>query len=55
LFVEGCMSYLRYLCLLAHSGVQHILCCFFALLWPRDKESGGHINLPLFVRPDIDI
>jgi len=23
------MSYLRYLCLLAHSGVQHILCCVF--------------------------
>ena len=21
------MSYLRYLCLFAHSGVQHILCC----------------------------
>ena len=25
------MSYLRYLCLLAHSGVQYILCCVFAL------------------------
>ena len=25
------MSYLRYLCSLAHSGVQHILCCVFAL------------------------
>jgi hypothetical protein len=24
------MSYLRYLCLFAHSGVQHILCCVFA-------------------------
>ena len=24
------MSYLHYLCLLAYSGVQHILCCFFA-------------------------
>ena len=23
------MSYLRYLCLLAHSDVQHILCCVF--------------------------
>ena len=21
------MSYLRYLCLFVHSGVQHILCC----------------------------
>ena len=25
------MSYLRYLCLFANSGVQHILCCVFAL------------------------
>jgi hypothetical protein len=22
-----CMSYLRYVCLFTHSGVQHILCC----------------------------
>jgi hypothetical protein len=28
LFVGGIMSYLRYLCLFTHSGVQHILCCF---------------------------
>jgi hypothetical protein len=27
--VGGLMSYLRYLPLLAHSGVQHILCCVF--------------------------
>jgi hypothetical protein len=27
LFVGRFMSYLRYLCLLAHSGVQNILCC----------------------------
>jgi len=26
------MSYLRYLCLFAHSGVQHILCCIFPRL-----------------------
>jgi hypothetical protein len=35
LFVEGRMSYLRYFCLFAHSGVQQILCCvfvFFVLL-----------------------
>jgi len=31
-FVEGgLMSYLCYLLLVAHSGVQHILCCAFAL------------------------
>ena len=29
LFVGGLMSYLPYLCLLAYSGVQHILCCVF--------------------------
>ena len=37
LFVGGFMSYLRCLCLLAHSGVQHTLCCgfglFFFVLW----------------------
>jgi len=27
------MSYLRYLCLFAHSDVQHILCCVFALFF----------------------
>jgi hypothetical protein len=27
------MSYLRYLCSLAHSGVQHILCCVFILFF----------------------
>ena len=25
------MSYLRYLCLFAYSGVQYILCCVFVL------------------------
>ena len=30
---RGHMCYLRYLCLLAHSGVQHILCCVFALFF----------------------
>ena len=27
LFVGGLMSYLRYLCLFAYSGIHHILCC----------------------------
>ena len=27
------MSYLRYLCLLVHCGVQHILCCVFVLFF----------------------
>ena len=29
----GLISYLRYLCLLAHSGVQHILCCVFVFFY----------------------
>ena len=33
LFVWGLMSYLRYLCLVLHSGVQHILCCVFVLFF----------------------
>jgi hypothetical protein len=34
LFVGGRMSYFRYLCLFAQSGVQHILCCVgFVLLF----------------------
>ena len=28
------MSCLRYLCLFTYNGVQHILCCEFALLFP---------------------
>ena len=32
LFVGGLMSYLRYLCLLAHSDVQQILCCVFVFI-----------------------
>ena len=31
LFVGARMSYLRYLCLHAYSGVQHMLCCVFLL------------------------
>jgi hypothetical protein len=29
------MSYLRYLCLFTHSGVQYILCCVFCLVFLR--------------------
>jgi len=31
--VGGLMSYLRYLCLLTHSGVQHMLCCVVSFLF----------------------
>ena len=30
---EGACLYLRYLCLLAHNGVHHILCCDFGLFF----------------------
>ena len=33
LFVGECMCCLRCLCLLQHSGVQHILCCVFGLFF----------------------
>ena len=33
LFVGGFVSYLRYFCLFAHSGLQHILCCVFDLFF----------------------
>ena len=33
LFVLGRMSYVRYLCLFMHSGVQLILCCVFVLFF----------------------
>jgi hypothetical protein len=47
------MSYLLDLCLFAHSGVQHILCCvfvlfFFALLpvfW----------DCPFFIAPSVNV
>jgi hypothetical protein len=32
-FTSSCLSYLCYLCLFAHSGVQHILCCVFVLVF----------------------
>ena len=35
LFVGGLLSYLRYLCLFAYSGVQHILCCVFCFVCLR--------------------
>ena len=35
LCIQGLVSYLRYLCLLAHSGVQHILGCVFCLVCPQ--------------------
>ena len=33
LFVRVRMSYLRYLCFFAYSGVQHIVCCVFSFVF----------------------
>ena len=33
LFIGGLVSCLRYLCLYAYSGVQHILCCVFPMFF----------------------
>ena len=52
LFVGGLMSCLRYLCLLAYSGFQHILLCVFALFCSSSCVnrvagfSGLSINMP---------
>ena len=35
LFVGGLISYLRYVCLLTYSSVQHTLCCAFVLICLR--------------------
>ena len=48
------MSYLRYLCLLVHSGVQHILCCvcfvFVRLVYPKLQVS---LNGPFLIAPSV--
>jgi hypothetical protein len=49
----GLMSYLRYLCLLAWSGVQQILCCVFVylhLVYPMLPVSLDH---PFFISPSV--
>ena len=56
LFIEGLMvSYLRYLCLLAHNGVQHILCCvfvlfFFVLCYPMLQV---FLDCPFLIIPSV--
>jgi len=49
------MSYVRYLCLFSHSGVQHILCCvfdlfFLRLLYPMLPVS---LHCPFFIAPSV--
>jgi len=45
------MSYLRYLCLFAHSGVQHILCCvFLRIVYPMFTVS---MDCPFLIDPSV--
>jgi hypothetical protein len=48
------MSYLRYLCLFAYIGVQHILCCafviFLRLVYPMLPVS---LDYPFLIAPSV--
>ena len=44
LFVGGLMSYLRYLCLFAFSGVQYIVLCFSSSCVPYVASFSGLSN-----------
>jgi len=55
LFLWELMSYLRYLCLFAHSGVQHklryVFCfVFLRLLYPMLT---GSLDCPLLIAPSV--
>ena len=51
LFVGGFMSYLRYLCLFAYSGVQHILCyVFIRIVYTMLPVS---LDCPLLIAPSV--
>ena len=51
LFVGGLMFYLCCLCLFAHSGIQHILCCvFLRLVYPVLPVS---LDCPFFIAPSV--
>jgi hypothetical protein len=54
LFVGGLMSYLRYLCLFAYSGVTHILgffvLCFFVFVYPVLPVS---LDCPFVCAPSV--
>ena len=48
------MSYLGYLCMLAHSGVQHILCCvFFFSLRIVYHMLPVSLNCPFLIAPSV--
>ena len=51
LLVVGPMSYLRYLRMIAHSGVHHILCCVFVLFFSVYVASFS--GLSILIAPSV--
>ena len=55
LFVEWLISYLCCLCLFAHSGIQHILCCVFVLfvfvMYLVCPMLPGSLDCPFLIAP----
>jgi hypothetical protein len=49
------MSYLRYLCLFAHSGVQHIFSCVFCCVLLRIVYPvlPGSLDCPFLIAPSV--
>ena len=47
------MSYLRYLCLFAYSGVQHILCCVFVLFFFDLCILPVSLDCPFLIAPSV--
>jgi hypothetical protein len=47
------MSYLCYLCLFAHSGVQHILCCVFVLFFFVLSMLPVSLDCPFLIAPSV--
>ena len=45
------MSYLRYLCLFASSGVQHILCCDFFLYTSFNLKFPVYLDCSFLIAP----
>jgi len=47
------MSYLHYLCLFVYSGVQHIMCCIFALFHPVYPMLPVSLECPFLIATSI--
>ena len=54
-FVEELMSCLRYLCLFAHSGVQHMLCFSFVILRLVYYMLPVSLYFPFLMAPSVSL